>query len=60
MMNVVLKWKVIVNLPARDPITFCVSDNHVSNVLRMVASMDFSAAGMSQPAQITIIEERRP
>ena len=54
MLSVVEKWRVVVNFSNRAPVELWISDNHVANVLRQIASMDFSDDWRVQPASITV------
>jgi len=56
MLQVIRKWHVEVILQDGKTITFWVSDNFLSNVLRTVASLDF-CGGIEQPASLLIEEE---
>ncbi len=59
MMQTVPKWKVTVEFSNYEKnVTFWVYDNHSSNVLRHIASMDFSGDGLTQPTQIVVTAER--
>ena len=53
MLQVIPKWRVTVTLGGHEQ-AFWISDNHISNVLRHVASMDFSENGLLQPKRIVI------
>lgn len=54
MLQVVPKWRVQVTFgPSREPVTIWVSDMHLANVLRTVASIDFTN-GPEQPTAVRV------
>lgn len=53
MMQVIKKWKVVVKFIDRE-VTVYVSDNHIENVLRHVAIMDFTSQPLESPVSIHI------
>lgn len=52
MMQIVPRWKVTIRFPDREVVIY-VNDNFIANVLRTVASLDFTGT-MEQPTSITI------
>lgn len=57
MIQIQKKWKVTVTVGS-GVITFWVSDNFLSNVMRTVANIEFSSSGLNeQPKSIAIIED---
>lgn len=54
MMQVVPRWKVVVQMPNAPSQTFWMNENFVQNVLRKVADMQFTENGLTQPTTITI------
>jgi hypothetical protein len=56
MMQTVQKWKVLVHFSLNEnDLVFWVNENHMSNVLRKIADMQFTENGLEQPVQISII-----
>jgi hypothetical protein len=53
MMQVVAKWKVIVKFSGHDTVIW-ISDNHIENVLRQLAAMQFTESGLERPTAIHI------
>ena len=57
MIAIVPKWKVTVAFTRAAPsrfVTIWISDHHISDVLRMVASIDFTEDTVLGPSKITI------
>ncbi len=61
MMQVVSKWKIIVNIPwtpGTSPdreFCFWIYDNHAANVLRKIADLQFTETGLEQISAIQIL-----
>jgi len=53
MMKVVKKWKVQLDFEGR-VVEFWVHDDHFGNVLRQVASIQFTENGLEQPKRVVI------
>lgn len=56
MIRVIPKWRVTVKLYSHDKedVVFWISDDHMANVLRTVASMDFTMNALEHPKSIVI------
>jgi hypothetical protein len=53
MMHLVPKWTVIVTFVDRE-VTVWIHDDHIANVLRQVAGMQFTANSLESPVKITV------
>lgn len=56
MMKLIPRWRVTIRFDngAREPTVFFISDEHASNVLRHVASMQFSENGLERETRIVV------
>jgi hypothetical protein len=58
MMQLIPRWQITVTHSDQDlrPIQFWINETHLGNVLRQVATMQFTESGLVQPTKITIEE----
>jgi hypothetical protein len=61
-MQMMSKWRVAVSFPGDREVEFWIHDNHLANVLRKAADIQFTENGLVQPSNINIslVAEKNP
>jgi hypothetical protein len=60
MMQVIARWRVTVTFEGGRQQVIWISGSFVSNIMRMVADLSWTADGIEQPVNITIAREGAP